>query len=177
MRITLVFAILGLLIVEGLLLPRTVRDSKMMRKMRADTAPEVGLPASLGPFAGYDTEGRPLTLVTDGTRWILPVVIHSKSATSDLDYLGRLKKAIHNTAFVFVGVCDTNLCGDVRQLGRATPEFPLLAYGSYAPLSEIERFDGRNEILLMNQFWGVKQSLRRASSPEDLAAEIQKVTQ
>ncbi|MFI5106647.1 MAG: hypothetical protein ACHP79_17125, partial [Terriglobales bacterium] len=159
-----------------LLLPRAVSDWKTMQKMRTETASEVGLPALLGPFAAFDTEGRPLTLVTDDTRWVLPIMIHSGQMSSDLDYLGRLRKAVPSRAFAFVGVCDKSQCGDGLRTGQAAPGVPIVAYGSYAPLTEIARFDDRNELLLMNQFWGVKQSLRRPTSPEELAAEIQRVT-
>jgi hypothetical protein len=63
MRVYLFLAVLGLMIVEALLLPRTVKDFGMMRQMRAQAASEALLPTSLTPFAGYDVEGRPLTLV------------------------------------------------------------------------------------------------------------------
>jgi hypothetical protein len=72
MRIYLLFAILGLMVVEALLLPRSLRDFRIMQKMRRETEPTQGLPLSLGPFAGYDTNGRPLALVTDDTHWIVP---------------------------------------------------------------------------------------------------------
>jgi hypothetical protein len=173
MRISLFFAVLGLMIVEAFLLPRTVRDFKIMRKMRAETASEAGLPLSLSPFAGYDAAGRPLTLVTDNTKWIVPIVIHSSQMSSDLDYLGRLRKAVPSRAIALVGVCDRGQCGDFLRPGQAAHDFPILAYGSYAPLTDIARFDNRNEVLLMNAYWGVKQSLRRSSSAEELAARIQ----
>lgn len=177
MRITFIFAVLGLLIVEALLLPRAVSDWKMMQKMRAETAPEAGLPALLGPFAAFDTEGRPLTLIKEDTKWVLPIVIHSEQMSSDLDYLRRLRKAVPVPALALVGVCDRSQCGDALRSGQAAPGVPIVAYGSYAPLTEIARFDDRNEVLLMNQYWGVKQSLRRSPSPEQLAADIQRVTE
>src|SRR5215471_3280734 len=132
MRIILFFAVLGLLIAEAFLLPRTIRDLKTMRKMRAEAASEAGLPLSLSPFAGFDTKGRPLTLVTDDTRWIVPVMIHSERLVSDLDYLSRLRKAAPNKALTLVGVCDHSQCGDGLPPGWSS-SFPLLAYGSYAP--------------------------------------------
>jgi len=177
MRITLLFAVLGLVVVEALLLPRAVSDWKTMQKMRSETASEAGLPALLGPFAAFDTEGRPLTLVKEETRWVLPIVIHSGKVSSDLDYLRRLRKAVPAPAFVLVGVCDRSQCADAVRSAAAAPDVPIMAYGSYAPLADIARFDDRNELLLMNQYWGVKQSLRRTPSPEQLAADLQRVTQ
>lgn len=171
MRIYLLFAILGLMIVEALLLPRSVRDFRLMQKVRHETAPVQGLPISLGPFAAYDTNGRPLALVTGDTRWIVPVVIHTSQLASDLEYLGRLRKALPDRAITFVGVCDNSGCGN----GQAS-EVPLLAYGSYAPLQDIVRLDGQGQVLVLNQFWGVTKSLPRTSSMENLAAEIQQVT-
>lgn len=168
MRISLLFAILGLMIVEALLLPRSVRDFRIMQKMRRETASPQGLPISLGPFAAYDANGRPLALVTDDTRWIVPLVIHSVRLSSDLDFLDRLRKALPDRAITFVGVCDDSRCGD-----RQKPNVPLLAYGSYAPLQDIVRLDRQGQILLLNQFWGVTKSLHRTSSMENLAAEIQ----
>src|SRR5690349_7320449 len=140
MRAIFFFAVLGLLTVEALLLPRAVRDGKTTQKMRTETAAEVGLPATLSPFAGLDAAGRPMTLVSEETRWVLPIVIHSSRMASDLDYLGRLRKTIPDRAFVFVGVCDTSRCGDGPS-SPALPGIPLVAYGSYAPLAEIARFD------------------------------------
>lgn len=171
MRIYLLFAILGLAIVEAFLVPRSLRDFRIMQKMRRETAPTQGLPISLGPFAGYDTNGRPLALVTDDTRWIVPLVIHTSQLASDLDYLGRLRKALPNRAITFVGVCDNSGCADGQK-----SEVPLIAYGSYAPLQDIVRLDGQGQVLLLNQFWGVTKSLPRTSSMENLAAEIQQVT-
>ena len=174
MRIPMVLAILGLIVVEALLLPHAVSDWKMLHKVRAEAAPEQGLPAALSPFAAFDRQGRPLALAKDDTRWVLPMVVHSRQLSSDLDYLRRLRAAVHIPAFELVGVCDSPVCGDAAPSGHAA-DFPLVAYGSYAPLAEIARFDDRNEVLLMNQFWGVKQSLRRNSSPEQMAADIQRV--
>jgi hypothetical protein len=176
MRTPLLFAVLGLLIVEALLVPRAVSDWKTMRRLRAESTPETALPSSLSPFAGFDAAGRPLAMMTDETRWVLPVMIHSARLSADLDYLNRLRKAVPSRAFALVAVCDANQCGDHLRAAPAST-FPILAYGSYAPLSEIARFDGRGELLLMNQFWGVKQSVRRSPSPEDLAAEIQRITE
>jgi hypothetical protein len=175
MRTPLLFAVLGLLIVEALLVPRAVSDWKTMRRLRAESTPETALPSSLSPFTGFDAAGRPVAMVTDETRWVLPVMIHSARLSADLDYLSRLRKAVPSRAFALVAVCDTSQCGD--GLRTAPAAFPILAYGSYAPLSEIARFDERGELLLMNQFWGVKQSLRRSPSPEDLAAEIRRITE
>lgn len=171
MRIYLLFAVLGLIIVEAFLVPRSLRDFRMMQKIRRETAPTQGLPLSLGQFAGYDTNGRPLALVTDDTRWIVPLVIHSGQLSSDLDYLVRLRKALPNRAITFFGVCENSRCGDGQ-----TSEVPLLAYGSYAPLQDIVRLDGQGQVLLLNQSWGVTKSLHRTSSVENLAAEIQQVT-
>lgn len=171
MRIYLIVAILGLLIVEGFLLPRSIRDFRTMQKVRSETAPKQGLPLSLGSFAAYDTNGRPLALVGDDTRWIVPVVIHANQQTSDLEYLGRLRKALPNPAITFFGVCDNSPCGD----GQSSA-VPLLAYGSYAPLQEIVRLDGQGQVLVLNQFWGVNKALQRTSSMENLAAEIEQVT-
>lgn len=170
MRIYLLVAVLGLMIVEALLLPRTVRDFRTMQKMRAETASRVGLPVALGPFAGYDADGRPLTLVTDDTRWIVPIVIHSSRMSSDLDYLGRLRKALPNRAITLFGVCDQGRCG------KAVPGLPVLAYGSYAPLRDIVRLDGENQVLLLNQYWGLTKALRRDLSSQELAAKILEVT-
>lgn len=170
MRIYLLFALLGLLIVEAFLLPRSLRDFRTMQKMRSETALPQGLPLSIGPFAGYGNNGRPLALVTDNTRWIVPLVIHSGQLSSDLDYLFRLRKALPDPAITFVGVCDNSRCGDGQ-----TSQVPILAYASYAPLQEIVRLDGQGEVLLLNQFWGVRKSLHRSSSVENLAAEIQQV--
>ncbi len=176
MRIFLVAAVLGLMLVEGFLLPRTVRDSRIMRKMRTETAPSEGRPVAIGPFAGYDAAGRPLTLVTDDTRWIVPVIIHSTQMASDFDYVSRLRKAIPSRTIVVVGVCDTSRCGDRSRPDQVVADFPILAYGSYAPLQDIARFDNQNQVLLTNQFWGVKESLRRTASVEELAAEVLKAT-
>ena len=139
--------------------------------MRRETAPAQGLPLSLGSFAAYDTNGRPLALVTDDTRWIVPLVIHSGQLSADLDYLVRLRKALPERAITVVGVYDNSRCGN----GQAS-EVPLLAYGSYAPLQDILRVDGQGQVLLLNQLWGVRKSLHRTSSMENLAAEIQQVT-
>lgn len=174
MRILFFAAVLGLIAVEAFLLPRTIKDFQTMRKMRVETASEEARPVSIGPFAGYDTDGHPLTLVTDNTRWIVPLVIHSSRMASDLDYVTRLRKAIPNPALVLVGVCDQSPCGGEITAGKERPDFPILAYGSYAPLKDIARFDDRNQVLLTNQFWGVNKSLPRAASAEQMAETIQK---
>jgi hypothetical protein len=72
MGIDLLFAILGLMIVELLLFPRSLPDFRIMQKMRRETAPKQGLPLSLGHFVGCDTNGRPLALRTDArtSHWI-----------------------------------------------------------------------------------------------------------
>lgn len=176
MRISLLLAALGLLLVEGLLIPRTVKDFQTMKKMRAEMAPENGRPVSLSPFAVYGKDGRPLALTTDETRWILPLVIHSSRADSDLQYLARLRKALPNRALVLVGVCDQTPCGAGPQNGQAVGDLPIVAYGSYAPLKAILRFDDQNQVLLMNQFWGVNKSLPRASSAEDMATTLRQAT-
>lgn len=166
MRVYLLVAVLGLMVVEALLLPRTVRDFRTMQKMRAETASKAGVPVVLGPFAAYDADGRPLTLVTDNTRWIVPIVIHSSRMSSDLHYLGQLRKALPDRAITLVGVCDQGRCG------QAVPEFPVLAYGSYAPLRDIVRLDDQNQVLLLNQYWRVTKALRRDLSSQELAAKI-----
>lgn len=173
MRILLLFAVLGLIIVEGFLLPRTVRDFRTMRKMRVEMAPEEGRPVALSPFAGFDRDGHPLTFVTDDTRWIVPFVIHSSRMASDLDYLERLRKALPMPALVLVGVCDQSQCGGSSAPGQTHPDVPILVYGSYAPLKDIARFDDRGQVLLLNQFWGVNKSLPRASSVEQMVTTIQ----
>jgi hypothetical protein len=166
MRIYLLFAVLGLMIAEAFLLPRAVKDFRIMQRMRAETKSKEGLPLAIGPFAGYDADGRPLTLVTDDTRWIVPVVIHSKRMSADLDYLGHLRKALPNRAITLFGVCDQNRCG------QTVTEFPILTYGSYAPLRDIVRLDDQNQVLLLNQSWRVRKALARASSADELAAKI-----
>jgi hypothetical protein len=169
MRIYFLVAVLGLIVVEAFLLPRTVRDFRTMQQMRSETASKAGLPVVLGPFNGYDADGRPLTLVTDDTRWIVPIVIHSSRMSSDLDYLGQLRKALPDRAITLVGVCDQGRCG------QAALEFPLLAYGSYAPLRDIVRLDDQNQVLLLNQYWRVTKALRRDLSSPELAARILEV--
>jgi hypothetical protein len=169
MRIYFLVAVLGLIAVEALLLPRTVRDFRTMQQMRDETASKAGLPVVLGPFNGYDADGRPLTLVTDDTRWIVPIVIHSSRMSSDLDYLGQLRKALPNRAITLAGVCDQDRCG------QAVLEFPVLAYGSYAPLRDIVRLDDQNQVLLLNQNWRVRKALRRDLSSQELAARILEV--
>ncbi|HEY6350578.1 MAG TPA: hypothetical protein VI636_14320 [Candidatus Angelobacter sp.] len=175
MRILLFFAVLGLIVMEAFLLPHTVRDFRTMRKMRVETASEDGRPVALSPFAGYDVDGRPLTLVTDDTRWIVPFVIHADRMSADLDYLSRLRKALPRRTLALVGVCDQSRCSAASQSEQAHPDFPVLVYGSYAPLKDIARFDDRNQVLLMNQFWGVNKSLPRAASAEEMATTIQQV--
>lgn len=177
MRSPLLFAVLGLIVVEAFLLPRTVKDFQIQRKMRIEMMPENGRPVVLGPFATYDKDGHPLAFITDETRWILPVVIHSNRTDFDLDYLARLRKAFPNRALALVGVCDQSPCSAKAQNGRsAGGDFPILVYGSYAPLKDILRFDDHNEVLLMNQFWGVDKSLPRASSAEEMAESLKQVT-
>lgn len=175
MRILFFFAVLGLILVEAFLLPRTVRDFRIMRKMRVETAPEDARPVAIGPFAGYDMDGHPLTLVTDETRWIVPLVIHSEHVASDLDYLARLRKAIPIRALVVLGVCDQSQCNAGVHPGQAPPDVPVLVYGSYAPLKDIARFDAKNQVLITNQFWGVNKALPRAPSAEEMAATIRQV--
>jgi hypothetical protein len=177
MRSPLLFAVLGLILVEAFLLPRTMRDFQLLRKMRIEMMPENGRPVSLGSVAAYDKDGHPLALTTDETRWILPVVIHSNRTNSDLDYLIRLRKAFPNRALALVGVCDQSACSAVApKVPGIGSDFPILVYGSYAPLKDILRFDDHNEVLLMNQFWGVDKSLPRASSAEEMAESIKQVT-
>jgi hypothetical protein len=155
-----------------------MKDFQLLRKMRIEMAPENGRPVSLGTVAAYDKDGHPLALTTDETRWILPVVIHSNRANFDLDYLARLRKAFPNRALALVGVCDQNPCGASAQNRQSTGgDFPILVYGSYAPLKDILRFDDHNEVLLMNQFWGVNKSLPRASSAEEMAESLKQVTE
>jgi hypothetical protein len=137
-----------------------------MQKMRAETTSKEGLPLVLGPFAGYDADGRPLKLVTEETQWIVPIVIHSNRMSSDLDYLGQLRKALPSRAITLFGVCDQSRCG------QTVPEFPILAYGSYAPLRDIVRLDDQNQILILNQYWSVRKALHRAPSSNELAAKI-----
>jgi hypothetical protein len=175
MRIYLFFAVLGLLTVEALLLPRTVKDFRMMRQIRAQAASEALLPTSLSPFAGYDAEGRPLTLITKDTRWIVPVVVHSAEMASDLDYLNRLRKAVASHEIAIIGVCDSSRC-DGLPSPQAAPVSPILAFGSYVPLMEIAHYDERNQVMLLNERWFVKQLLSKPPSAEELAAEIQKVS-
>lgn len=169
MRIYLLFAILGLMIAEALLLPRAVRDYRIMQKMQGERAPKKGLPLALGPFAGYGADGKPLTLITEDTRWIVPIVIHSNRMASDLDYLGRLRKALPDHTVMLFGVCDQGRCD------HAVSEFPILAYGSYAPLRDIVRLDEQNQVLLLSQDWSVRTTFRRDLSSEELAAKIQEV--
>lgn len=176
MRIYLLLAILGLMLVEGLLVPRTIRDFRIMQKMRHEAAPQEGLPVSIGPFAGYDKAGQPLKLVTDDTKWIVPVVLHSRQMTADLDYLSRLRKALPKPAIALVGVCDNSQCSDGQGPAQSIPELPILAFGSYAALKDIARFDEHNQVLLLNQFWGVRKSLPRAPSIPQMATEILEVT-
>jgi hypothetical protein len=145
--------------------------------MRIEMMPENGRPVALGPFAGYDKDGHPLALTTDETRWILPVVIHSNRANFDLDYLARLRKAFPNRALALVGVCDQGPCARTQNGQSIGGDFPILVYGSYAPLKDILRFDDHNEVLLMNQFWGVNKSLPRASSAEEMAESLKQVTE
>lgn len=166
MRIYLLFAVLGLMITEAFLLPRALRDFRTMQKIRAETTSKEGLPLVLGPFAGYDADGRPLTLVTEDTRWMVPIVIHSNRMPADLDYSGQLRKALANRAITLFGVCDQGRCG------QAAPDFPVLAYGSYAPLRDIDRLDDQNQILLLNRDWSVRKALQRVPSPDELAARI-----
>lgn len=173
MRIPLLLAVLGLILVEGLLIPRTVKDFQTLRKMRSEMAPENGRPVSLGPFATYDKDGHLLALTTDDSRWIVPIVIHTRHAASDLQYLAQLRKALPNRALVLVGVCDETRCGTVLQNAQAADDLPIVAYGSYAPLKTILRFDDQNQVLLMNQFGGINKSLPRDSSAEQMAAIIQ----
>ena len=172
MRIYLLFAVLGLMVAEAFLLPRAARDFRTMQKARAETRSKAteGLPLVLGPFAGYDAEGRPLTLVTEDTRWIVPIVIHLNRVSADLDYFGQLRKALPNRAITLFGVCDQGGCGQVA------PDFPVLAYGSYAPLRDIARLDNQNQVLLLNRDWSVRKALQRAGSPSELAARIQEAT-
>lgn len=176
MRIPLLLAVLGLLLVEGFLFPRTVKDFQTMRKMRAEMAPETGRPVALGPFAGYDQDGHPLVLTTDESRWIVPLVIHSSRADSDLQYLVRLRKLLPNRALVLVGVCDETPCGAGLRNAQAMGDLPIVAYGSYAPLKAILRFDDQNQVLLTNQFWGVNKTVPRASSAEQMATTLQQAT-
>jgi hypothetical protein len=173
MRTYIWFAILGLLVMEALLLPRTIRDFRIMQKTRAENVPDEGLPATLSPFAGFDAGGHPVTPATEETRWILPLIIRSATATHDLDYLRKLRKAIPRRELALVGVCEPSDCVAAFPKGQAEADFTVVAYGSYAPLLDIARFDDRDQLLLLNQYWGVKQALRRAPSPEDLAVEIQ----
>lgn len=165
MRIYL-FAILGLLIMEALLLPRAIRDFKTMQRMRAEKESKPGLPLVVGPFTGYDADGRPLKLATENTRWIVPIVIHSNRISSDLDYLSQLRSALPIRSISLFGVCDQGRCGQI------VSEFPILAYGSYAPLRDIVRLDDENQILVLNQNWSVRKALQRAPSPSELAAGI-----
>lgn len=174
MRTYFLLAILGLVLTEALLLPRAVNDFRMMRKVRAERAPEEGLPATLSPFTGFDAGGHPVTLTTEQTRWILPVVVRSTGTAADLDYLIRLRKALSNREIALVGLCDANDCSAASPR-TALPELTFVAYGSYAPLLDIARFDERDQLLLLNQYWGVKQALRRPPSPEELADEVRKV--
>ena len=153
-----------------------MKDFQIQRKMRIEMMPENGRPVVLGPFAAYDKDGHPLAFITDETRWILPVVIHSNRTDFDLDYLARLRKAFPNRALALVGVCDQSPCSAKAQNGRSGGDFPILVYGSYAPLKDILRFDDHNEVLLMNQFWGVDKSLPRASSAEEMAESLKQVT-
>ncbi|HZS25771.1 MAG TPA: hypothetical protein VFB76_00965 [Candidatus Angelobacter sp.] len=177
MRSPLLFAILGLLAVEAFLLPRTSKDFQILQKARMEMMPESGRPLLLGPFVAYDRDGHPLALTTDETRWILPIVIHSNRANSDLNYLERLRKAFPSRALALIGVCDQSPCSANDQNVRsASSDFPILVYGSYAPLKDILRFDDHNEVLLTNQFWGVEKSLPRASSAEEMAESLKKVT-
>lgn len=174
MRILFILAALGLVLVEAFLVPRTVKDFKVMRKMRVEMASEEGRPLALSPFAGYDVDGRPLTLVTDDTRYIVPLVIHSAHVASDLDYLAQLRKALPTPALALVGVCDQSQCSTGAGTNAALKDLPIIVYGSYAPLKDIVRFDERNQVLLMNQSWGVNKTLPRASSADQMAATIQK---
>jgi hypothetical protein len=176
MRSPLLFAVLGLIVVEAFLLPRTVKDFQTLRKMRIEMMPENGRPVVLGPFATYDKDGHPLAFITDETRWILPVVIHSNRTDFDLAYLARLRKAFPNPALALVGVCDQGPCSATANGPNSGGDFPILVYGSYAPLKDILRFDDHNEVLLMNQFWGVDKSLPRASSAEEMAESLKQVT-
>ena len=176
MRIPFLLAVLGLIVVEGFLVPRTVKDFQAMRKMRTEMAPETGRPVSLGPFAGYDKDGHPLALITNETRWIVPLVLHSNRMDSDLNYLVQLRKALPTRALTLVGVCDETLCQAGLGNGKTIPDLPILVYGSYAPLKDILRFDDQNQVLLMNQFWGVTKSLPRASSAEEMATTLKQAT-
>jgi hypothetical protein len=176
MRVYLFLAVLGLMIVEALLLPRTVKDFRMMRQMRAQAASEALLPTSLTPFAGYDVEGRPLTLVAKDTKWIVPVVLHSAQMASDLDYLNQLVKSVASHKVAIIGVCDRSRCGDALPPGQAPPGVPILAYGSYVPLMEIGHYDERNQVMLLDDHWAVKQLMSKPVSAEELAAQIQKVS-
>jgi hypothetical protein len=117
-----------------------------------------------------------LNIITDETRWILPVVIHSRRTDFDLDYLARLRKAFPNRALALVGVCDHSPCSATASGRDAGGDFPILVYGSYAPLKDILRFDDHNEVLLMNQFWGVDKSLPRASSAEEMGESLKQHT-
>ena len=171
MRVYLLFAVLGLALTEAFLFPHMVRDFRMMERMRAETAAEAGLPGSLSPFAGYGADGRPLTLVTADTHWILPIVIRSRSLPTDLDYIQRLRKAVPCPSVTVLAICEEGACTSGPD--QTAAGIPVLVYGPYAPLAEIKHFDDQNKVLLLNQFWGVRKTLGRADSAEDLAAVIQ----
>jgi len=174
MRRSLALAVLVLLTVEAMLLQRTGSDLRVMQQMRIQAASEALLPTSIGPFAGYDTEGLPLTLVTKDTRWLVPVVLHSAQLPSDLDYAHRLKEAVASREITIIGVCDEGRCGDGLPPDRLAPGFPVVAWGSYVPLMEMAHYDNLNQVMLLNERWSLKKTLHRPKSAEELAAEIQK---
>ena len=174
MRTSLALAVLMLSIIEALLLPRTVKDLRVMRQMRAQAASEALLPTSIGPFAGYDTEGLPLTLITKDTKLIVPVVLHSAQLPSDLAYVSRLKEAVGSREIAIIAVCDSGRCDDGLPSGHPAVGFSIMAYGSYVALMEMAHYDQLNQIMLLNERWSLKQTLHRPPSAEELAAEIQK---
>lgn len=175
MRTPLLPAVLALLIIEALLVPRTVSNFRAMRQSRLQAASEAMLPTSIGPFAGYDAEGLPLTLLSKDTKWIVPIVLHSAQLPSDLDYVNSLKDAIAGREITILGICDQGPCGDARPPGHAAPGFPVVAYGSYVPLMEIAHYDDLGQVMLLNEHWALKRTLHRQASAKDLASEIQKV--
>ena len=117
-----------------------------MRKVRAESVPEEGLPATLSPFAGFDAGGHPVTLATDETKWIVPMVIHSATTADDLEYLSRLRKALPSREIALVGVCEPGDCASGAPQGKDLAGFTILRYGSYAPLQDIARFDDHDQL-------------------------------
>ncbi|HLJ85786.1 MAG TPA: hypothetical protein VKZ53_03135 [Candidatus Angelobacter sp.] len=165
---TSILAALGLLLVEAFLISRTAKDYQVLQKLRIEALGKEGIPLTLSSFSGFEAGGRTVVLKTDNARWIVPFVVHASRRSQDLTYWERVKGSVGSDVS-FVGFEDR-----ASETKQASASFPVLAYGSYDPLTKIAHFDDRNEVLVLFGNLGVKQPLKITRSPEEMAHALKK---